>query len=159
MTRRSFFKVFDAKVLPILLYSSEIWGHQILDTIERVHMLACKRFLGVPICTPNKLIYGELGRYPLFINSYVRCLKYWFRLLHLNENRLPNQAYRMLLNMDENGKDCLATRIRYILSSTGFYYVWLFQGVGNENVFLRSFKQRLADMFTQDWCAAINDKE
>ncbi|MCB4773617.1 MAG: hypothetical protein LGB05_08370, partial [Sulfurovum sp.] len=77
MTRQTFFKIFDIKIQPILMYASEIWGTVRLDGIEKVHMMACKRFLGVPLRTPNKMVYGELGRYPLFVNSTLRCLKYW----------------------------------------------------------------------------------
>ena len=77
MTKETFFKIFDSKIKSVLLYSSEIWGLHILDSIERVHLMACKMYLGVPSRTSNKMVYGELGRYPLFIASYVRCIKYW----------------------------------------------------------------------------------
>ena len=81
--------MFDAQIQPIVLYGSEIWGLQRVDVIEEVHTLACKRFLNVPLKTPNKCVYGDLGRYPLFVNSCIRAVKYWFKLLHMNENRLP----------------------------------------------------------------------
>ena len=71
LTRQTFFKIFDIKIQPILMYASEIWGTVRLDGIEKVHMMACKRFLGVPLRTPNKMVYGELGRYPLFENDGV----------------------------------------------------------------------------------------
>ena len=121
--------------------------------------MACKRFLGVPARTPNKMVYGELGRFPLFIITYVRCIKYWFRLLQMEQNRLPNQAYKMLVILDENGKKCWTTGVREILSKTGFYFVWLHQGVGDVKSFLHVFKQRVLDMFTQEWSADIRDKE
>ena len=35
MTYETFFKIFDSKVQPILLYSSEIWGLQRLENIEK----------------------------------------------------------------------------------------------------------------------------
>ena len=54
MTKETFFKVFDSKIQSILLYSSEIWGMHRLDSIERVHLMACKRYLGVPIRTQTK---------------------------------------------------------------------------------------------------------
>ena len=110
ITKETFFKIFDSKIQSVLLYSSVIWGLHILDSIERVHLMACKRYLGVPSRTPNKMVYGELGRYPLFIASYGRCIKYWFRLLCMEQSRLPNQAYRMLVNLDENGKQCWQRR-------------------------------------------------
>ena len=71
-----FFKLFDARIVPMLLYGSELWGHGKYDSLERVHLFACKKFLKVPIRTPNNIVYGELGRHPLYINSAIRCVKY-----------------------------------------------------------------------------------
>ena len=56
------------------------------DQIERVHLYACKRFLHVLDKTPNDIVYGELGRYPLWITSISKSIKYWFRLLKQPEN-------------------------------------------------------------------------
>ena len=159
MSHKSFFKVFDAKVQSILLYSSEIWGYQRLDNLEKVHLLACKRFLGVPIKTPNKIVYGELGRFPLYINSSVRSIKYWFRLLQMDLERLPRQAYEMMKTQDQNGKSCWVTHIRTLLSRTGFYYIWANQGTQNVQGFLRVFKQRLIDQFIQEWDSTIRYKD
>ena len=47
MSAKTFFRVFDAKVQSILLYSSEIWGYEPIENVEKVHMIACKRYLGV----------------------------------------------------------------------------------------------------------------
>ena len=160
MSQNAFSKIFDSIVQSILLYSSEIWGLQRLDSIEKVHLLACKRYLGVPIKTPNKIIYGELGRYYLFANSNIRCVKYyWFRVLQMEQNRLPKQAYQMLLLMDETGKKCWATGVIELLCRIGFYFVWLNQGVGNITHFLAIFKQRLIDIFIREWIPNIRDKE
>lgn len=159
MTKFTFFKIFDSKVQSVLLYSAEIWGLYRLDNIERVQLMVCKRFLGVPTKTPNKMIYGELGRFPLYINSYVRCLKYWFRLLEMDQNRLPKQAYMMLFKLDENGKRCWVTEVREILSKCGFHYVWLQQGVGSVSSFIQSFKQRLIDIFKQEWLGTIQERD
>ena len=123
MTKETFFKVFDSKIQSVLLYSLEILGLHRLDSAERIHLMACKRYLGVPICTPNKMVYGELGRFPLFVASYVRRVKYWFRLLQMEHTRLPNQSYRILISLDENGKNCWVTGIREVLCKTGLYFV------------------------------------
>ena len=115
--------------------------------------MACKRFLGVPVRTPNKIAYGDLGRFPLFIISYLSSIKYSFRLLEMVVDGLPKTAYEMLLCLDRNGKDCRPSRIREILYDSGFSIVWLQQGVGDKN------KQRLLDMFIQEWSWAIRDKD
>ena len=64
----------------------------------------------------------------------------------------------MLVNLDENGEKCWATEVREPLCKTGLYFVWL-QSVGDVKSFLYVFKQRLLDMFTQEWTANIRDKE
>ena len=159
MSQDIFFKLFDAKVQSIVLYSSEIWGLQRLECIERVHLLACKRFLGVSIRSPNKMVYGELGRYPLFVNSFVRAVKYWLRLLQMDIHRLPKQAYLMQLSMDKDGKKCWVSDVRTILCEYGFHFVWLNQGVANEKGFLSSFRQRMIDVFIQEWSASVRDRD
>ena len=159
MTQATFFRIFDSKVQSILFYSSELWGFQRLDNLEKVHLLACKRFLGVPLKTPNKIVYGELGRYPIYISTSIRCIKYWFKILKMPDHRLPKQAYKMMLTQDDNGKKCWVSHIKELLSKAGFYYVWVNQGTVNINAFIKKIKQRLIDQFRQEWIAAIRDKE
>ena len=83
MTRNTFFKIFDSKMQPILLYSSEVWGVLVKDNNpdESVHLIACKRFLNVAARPPNKMVYSELGRHPLQISCYIRAIKCWFRFI------------------------------------------------------------------------------
>lgn len=159
ISKTCFFKIFDAQVQSVLLYSSEMWGLKRLDNIEKVHTLAIKRFLNVPLKVSNKLVYGEVGRYPLYINSAVRCIKYWLKLLKLDISRIPRQAYVMLKNLDEQGKTCWATYVKNTLFSLGFGYVWLQQGVGCENTFVSLFKQRMFDMYLQEWNSSIVSKD
>ena len=98
-------KIFDAQVQPIVLYGAEIWG---LDSsssvIDNVHLFGLKRYLGVDRRTPNDLVYGEVGRFPIQINASVRCIRYWLKLIRMDEHRLPLRAYKMLLNLDQRGK-------------------------------------------------------
>ena len=59
----------------------------------------------------------------------------------------------------KTGKQCWSTEVWELLCKTGFYFVWLQQGIGDVKSFLYVFKQRLLDMFTQEWTADIRDKE
>jgi hypothetical protein len=159
VSKKCFFKIFDSQVQPVLLYASELWGLHRLDNIEKVHTLACKRFLNVHSRVPNKFVYGELGRYPLFVNSAVRCLRYWFKLLKMDMSRLPKQAYVMLKNLDERGKTCWVTHVKNSLFNLGFGYVWFQQGVGCEKTFVTVFKQRMVDMFIQEWDESVGSND
>ena len=31
------------------------------------------------------MVYGDLGRYPFFVNLCIRAVKYWFKLLQMKE--------------------------------------------------------------------------
>ena len=97
--------------------------------------------------------------YPLFVISCIRAVKYGFKLLHTNENRLPKQAYHMQINMELNGKCCWASRLRDLLCKFTFGFVWLEKSVGNQRAFLAILKERLCGDFNQEWTTAINSSE
>ena len=65
--------------------------------------------------TPNNIIYGDTARYSLYINAYVRAVRYWLKITRMNEKRLPYKAYLMLLHLDEHGKTNWVTKIRKTL--------------------------------------------
>jgi hypothetical protein len=143
----------------MLNYGCEVWGMNAdLKIIERVHLFALKRFLNVSIRTPNVLVYGETGRYPLAVNIKLKCIKYWFRILNMTDDRLPKKAYKMLLPLLEDKRHTWVSSIRYLLYRHGFNEVWENQGVGNVNVFLRTFKERLIVCYKHEWLADLNTK-
>ena len=69
-------EIIDAKLNPMLAYASEIWETVRLDNIEKVPMMPCMRFFGVPLGTPIKMVYDELGRCSIFVTNTLRCLKH-----------------------------------------------------------------------------------
>ena len=155
-----FFKLFDAQIQPIVQYGAEIWGlENASSVIENIHLFAMKRFLGIGTKTPNDLVYGELGRYPIYLNSIICCVRYWLKLVSMEERRLPFKAYRMLYRLDQNGKVNWVSNIRKVLSVNGFAFVWENQGVGCVGSFLREFKQRLIDCRWQHWNSHISSSD
>ena len=154
-----FLKLFDAQVQPIVNYGAEIWGLQVEKETESLHLFAMKKFLHVDQKTPNDLVYGELGRYPIYINSYVKCIRYWLKLVRMDGYRLPFQAYKQLYKLDLRDKKTWATYVRQCLCRYGFAFVWDSQGVGCVKSFLACFKQRLIDCRWQDWDYHIQTSE
>jgi len=93
-----FFKLFDCQIQPMLTYGSEVWGIMAdYSIIERVHLFAIKRFLNISTRTPSALVYGETGRYPLYVNTYTRCIKYWLNLVGMPDSRLHSKSYKNAL--------------------------------------------------------------
>ena len=151
MNITTFFKIFDVKIVPILLYGAEIWGLNHFEKLESIQLLYCKKFLGVKTNTPNTMIYGECGRYPLYIQSQVKVIKYWLRLLDMPSSRLPRKCYNMMLLYDKNGQKNWVTGVKDLLFSIGFGYIWNNQEAGIELGFLQLFIQRIKDMYLQKW--------
>jgi hypothetical protein len=154
-----FLNLFDIQVQPALTYSAEVWGMYDSSQIEKVHMYACKKLLSVSQKTPNTLIYGELGRYPLHINAQIKAIKYWLRLVEMADDRIPKAAYNKLKELNDKDKDTWVGGIKSCLCRNGFGNVWMFQEVGNKNAFLRVFKQRLIDCFAQNWQDKIHNSQ
>ena len=73
---RYIFKLFDTVVKPILCYGSEISGFRIVEKIETVQAIFCKRYCCPGSNTADYLALGEYGRLPLAVTYISRCLKY-----------------------------------------------------------------------------------
>ena len=151
-----FFKLFDCQITPILTYGAEIWGlsgNQ--EIIERVHLFALKRFLGVHPKTPRHLVYGDTGRYPLYVITYTKCIKFWLNLTRQNNGRFSKKAYNMLMQLQQRNYTTWVDKVRNTLYYHGFGIVWENQGVGNIEVFIKLFRQRLIDCAGQNWNGSI----
>jgi len=153
-----FFKIFDTQVQPILLYGSEVWGSSDCNAIETVHLYAIKQFLNVSVKTPNVMAYGDTGRFPLSIGATMRVMKYWLKLLKMDEGRLPSQVYAMML---KNVARCTnwASRVKEILMNNNLEHYWLAQKVENENAFLCRIRESLIEQFREKWACELQRSE
>ena len=97
------FKLFDARIVPTLLYAAEIRGYRNYEQFERVHLFACTKYVHVRNKTPNDVDYGELGRYP-FITATVRFITYWLKLLMQPDTFYSKKGYKMLFALHNRGK-------------------------------------------------------
>ena len=113
-------KLFNTQIELILTYAAEVRGLEDVGPIEKVHTFAMKRFLGVPSHSSNKLLYGESGRYPLFIRTAVKCVKYWLKLTKPPLSRLSRQTYKMLLVEHNQGKVNWVSKIQRIITENGY---------------------------------------
>ena len=73
--------LFDKLVKPILLYGCEVWGFGNNEISEPVRLKFCKVLLHLKTTTPNCIVYGELGRYPVENDIKLRMISYWGRLM------------------------------------------------------------------------------
>ena len=148
-------QLFDSFVGSILGYAAEIWGYTKSKDIERVHLKFCKRLLNVRINTCNSVVYGELGRCPLYINRYVRMIKYWLRIVQ-TDNILLKTIYNRSLLDTNRGPPNWVTNIKRILDEYGMTCVFNDYRLIDAAMFLREFKMRVIDSFKTEWFSSIN---
>ena len=99
-------------------------------------------------------MYGELGRYPLYINRYVRIIKYWLKIVKTN-NILLRVVYLQALADSNNGYSNWVTNVRKLLSDFGFAYVFDTVHNVNVNAFVHELRCRIIDTFKQEWYGSL----
>jgi hypothetical protein len=152
-------ELFDKLVSPILNYCSEVCGFVNDLSIERVHLQFCKKILGVKKTTQNDFIYGELGRVSFKTVHFLNIIKYWLKILHLGRNKYVFIIYSLLKDDFEQyeNRQNWCSMLKNLLFSLGFVGACLYQGVGDDKIFLSLVKQRLNDQFIQNWNSRLSN--
>ena len=137
-------KVFQAQIEPILMYGSEVLfiGKEILDL---------KNILGVKQQTTSVTIYGDTGRYPLFLKQQILALKYWIPLISLPKSCYLKIVYNSLASLDFIGETNWCSHIRSLLFRTNHRDVWENHRVENANRLIKQVKFCLINTYKVDW--------
>ena len=91
--------LFDKLISPILNYGTEVWGFHKAFAIETVHMQFClkKKLLGEKQSTQNDFVYRELGRLNYQAQGYMSIVRYWLKIINLEENKYVKCIYNMMI--------------------------------------------------------------
>ena len=152
-------RLFDALVLPVLLYGCEIWGYEEHDNIERVQLTFCKFFLGVNKRTSNMAVLGECGRLPLYASYHTRCIKYWVEIQEMPAHRYPKQVYTMLEQQHKMGRVTWATHIKRLLTKYDLEHVWETRLIGDKRKLLTQLRTNIENTFMKEWKDKITNQD
>ena len=113
--------------------------------------------LGVKQQTTSVTIYGDRGRYPLFLKQPILALKYRIRLISL-----PKSCYLRIVNNSLASLDFICetnwcSHIRSFLSWTNHRDVWENYMVENANRLIKQVKWSLIITYKVDWCSKVRD--
>ena len=143
--------MFDKVIKPILLYGCEVWGYHNSKIFEKLHLKFCKHILNLKSTTPNFMVYGELGRYPLIINIKVRIISFWGRLVN-SQCSILSAKFLCVLN---NYKIPWIEYVQKILNECGLNYVWHEKYI-NIPWLKSKVHTILLDQFKQSWHSELN---
>ena len=147
-------QLFDAFVGSILSYANEIWGFTKNKELEGIQLNFCKRLLNVRNSTSSLAVYGELGRYPLYVLRHISIVKYWFKVIN-SENINVQYVYRSSRIDAEKGLVNWVSNIKKLLCDYGFNYVWIDPNCIYSKLFLTHFAKTVKDNFIQNWFNGI----
>ena len=95
-------KLFDTTVASTVLYGSSIWGLNHIQEVERIQTSFYKRFLNLPRATPGYMIRLETSSINLGKEIALRAIRYWLKIIKMNNDRYPRKLYNQLLNLPTN---------------------------------------------------------
>ena len=93
-------KLYDSLVTPILLYGVL----NVYLILKKIHLQICKRALSVRSSTPIFMVYGELCRFPLELQTQIKMICFWYKLVS-SENKLSGKLYQLLLTLHSSGSN------------------------------------------------------
>ena len=89
-------KLFDSQIRPCLDYGCKIWGMNKgnkVEKLESIHLRYLKSMLGVRKQTTSAAVYADTGRVPLKVQWEIRALRYWERIVNLQESHILHKCY------------------------------------------------------------------
>jgi len=157
--------LFDKLVTPALHYSAEVWGFTKGKEIEIIHTKLLRKILKVNKSTNLAGMYGELGRYPLYIIRKLQIFRYWLKILKSSDNSITKTIYSVIFNdaqqnITYNHRNW-ASHIKNTLDELGLSNIWADQTTiinqTDQTFIYNTIKQRLLDNYKQSWYSEINN--
>ena len=102
---KTFNKLFETAVLPVLCYGAEIWGYGSFSKCDTIYNRAMRYFLGVHRYAPSAGIQGEMSWMSLKYKRYLQMLTFWNRLNAMDNSRLTKRVFMYCLD-NYNGTWC-----------------------------------------------------
>ena len=111
---RTFEKLFNACVVPILDYCSSVWGFNNFSSVDDVQNRGIRYYLGVHRFAPKLGINGDVGWLPSKERRHINIIRYWNRLLDMDNRRLCKQVFQWDYNLCKNN---WSSDIKVLMSS------------------------------------------
>lgn len=154
----------DKMIVPILLYGCEVWCPNMTNLASKLQLRFYKYIFKLNKSTPSRMVYGELGQFPLEIQAKSRMLNFGFKLVdNKNIDTFSSSMYRFLFEMFENGnyQCCYLRTIRDTLNEIGLSGFWINQRQisCSDTWFKLTVNQNLKDQYTQHRLSDVDTSE
>ena len=157
-------ELFNKMVAPILLFGCEVWCPMMTGLSSKLQLRFFKIIFKLKKSTPNVMVYGELGQFPIEIEAKCRLLNYWYSLTDPNTpGKFSSTIHRFLLNAYVNNryKSPYLTYVHDTLNGLGFSEYWIrqYEYRCTASAFKAKVKLRLKDQYIQGWFSDLDRKD
>lgn len=87
-------KIWKQLIRPVLEYGAEIWGDVEWEEAEKLQREMARRILRCSSSTAKEVVLGELGWMTIKARRMKLMVKYWGKIVRMNEDRLVKRLYR-----------------------------------------------------------------
>ena len=88
-----FTKLYDTMVSSIVEYGAAIWGHRTYSCIDAVQHRACRYYMGLGKCAPNRAIQGDMGWRLPYERQWTCIIRHWLRLSNMDSSKLCSKIF------------------------------------------------------------------
>ena len=152
--------LFDKMILPILLYGSEIWGFENLESIEIFYRKFLKYILKVNSQTTDEMVYGETGRTPLHVSIKTRMVCFWHKIITGLNTKLSYRLLYLLNKLKEQNRysSPWLKKVQEILESCNMTNIWQNPKSIKPNHLRKSLTKQLTNKYKLKWLSEMETK-
>ena len=114
------------------------------------------------LSTPDIMVYGETGVFPLYIDIQCRVISYWAKLVTCDILKLSGTMYRIMFSLfknERNVKFCWIKNVKEILNNCGMSNISETHSFPNEKWLVNAVKQKLRDIYITNWHAQLDKSD
>ena len=153
MTYETNARLLDSCVRPILHYGSELLGFKKWPKIDQMENRAVQAYLGVHRFSCTLAVMGDIGWVAGIILRKLGLLRFWNRLIAMDDNRLTKVIFNHVYHKDNRSKNWC------------FHVYNIFKEIGQEDLFtnkepcdINTAKEQLFADFENTWKRNMNFK-
>ena len=111
---KTFQKLFFSNVVPVMDYASGIWGNACSSHADKIQNRAIRYYLGVHSKTALLGLEGDVGWNTSKIRHNISMVRFWNRMLLMDENRLTKKVFNWDLNKAHGWSSILKELFEYL---------------------------------------------
>ena len=148
---KTYTSLFTSQVATILDYCSSIWGFKKASQCDNVQNKAIRYFLGVHKFTPIPALWGKMGWFPSKYRRYLCMLRFWNRLIKMDDTRLPKRIFLQDCRQANSNWSHDIREVFKILNLTSVYD-------SKVAVNIRNVKSQLTTIIEKEWKLELESK-